>query len=192
MKKIVYGAMAVVMCLGVVSCGSDNNVNKAGEKETGEKETGIVVPEYNTFSMSVDALVSKLNDSGDYTKIWSADCTTQDIGDGKTSFKTNNVIIGSYWNGTYETSSKNIIDITISYPCDNNNAENGLVACAVSEPIMEYLFDIDQDTAMSEWMQASKAGSNGYDYGEYQIYVAYNSTNSSMETIITPNNEIKE
>lgn len=60
-----------------------------------------------------------------------------------------------------------------------------MVAGAGAEGVMEYLFNIDQDSAISEWFQASSVGNSGYVYGNYNICVRYNSANSAMETIIT-------
>lgn len=190
MKKIINGVIALVICMGMVSCGADSGADSGADGGTTDEKAAV--PEYNTFSMSVEELVSKLNSSGKYTKTWSSDCTTQELSDGKGSFKTNDVIVGCYWSGTYETATNNIIDITISYPCEDNGASNGMMACAGSEGIMEYLFNIDRETALDEWMKASNVGSSGYGYGDYNIYVGYNSINSAMETIIKPKNELKQ
>lgn len=195
MRKIISWVITLTLCMSMVSCGTDSKASddkdKAKETTAAVTEPEVVVPEYNTFNMSVEELVNKLNSSGKYSETWSSACTTQELADGKSSFKTNDVIIGCYWSGTYETATNNIIDITISYPCDDNDVSNGMIACATAEPIMEYLFNIDLDTAISEWMQASKVGGSGYDYGDYNLYVGYNSISSASETVITPKNELK-
>lgn len=192
MKKIINGVIALVICMGIVSCGTDSGYTAENDnKTTTVTESEVVVPKYNTFNMSVEELVNKVNSSGYYSKTWSSDCTTQELADGKASFKTNNEIIGCNWSGTYEIATGNIIDIKISYPCDDNDAANGMVAGAGAEGVMEYLFNIDQDSAISEWFQASSVGNSGYVYGNYNICVRYNSANSAMETIITQKKELK-
>ena len=59
-----------------------------------------------------------------------------------------------------------------------------MVAGARAEGGMEYLFNIDQDSAISEWFQASSVGNSGYVYGNYNICVRYNSANYAMETMM--------
>lgn len=190
MKKMIFGILAVTVLFSSVSCSSGRR-NNIDEESTVVSESDVIIPEYNTLGISVDEIVSKMNSSGKYTKTWSADCSTQDLGNGKTSFKTNNLIVGSYWSGIYETSTNNIIDIIISYPCDGNDPANAMLACSAAVPVMQYSFNCDQDTAIHHWMGASTKGISGYDYGDYNLTVSYNSVNEAMETIIIPKNELK-
>lgn len=69
MKKIINGVIALVICMGIVSCGTDSGYTAENDnKTTTVTESEVVVPKYNTFNMSVEELVNKLNSSGYYSK----------------------------------------------------------------------------------------------------------------------------
>ena len=192
MKKFINGIIALTICMSMVSCGSTEVDNDNSNTESIVQETEAVIPEYNTFGISVEGIVNNFNDSGKYTQTWSSDCIEQELSDGQKSFVTSNVIFGSFWSGTYEEATNNIIDITISYPCENDDESvNKFVACASASAVMEQLFKIDSETAMKKWMEAAENGGSAYSYNNYNIYVGRNNETSSIETIIEPKNKLK-
>ncbi len=182
---------AAALCLGLISCGTaDTSGGDTAQVQT-QVQTEPPAPDYKTFGKSVKDVVNALNSSGKFKETYSSECVEEKIGNGKVRFTTANQIIKCTWSGTYEESSGEIIDITISYPCDSNEGENGIVACAWAEMVMQELFDVDQHTAMTAWLQASKDAQKGTEFRGYSIHVGYSPDVGASLTTILPLEELE-
>ena len=193
MKKLISIALALTICAGFSSCGSENTeeLSEVIEETVIETEPPTEAPEYNTFGKTLDDIVNALNNSGEYTITFSSDCTTEDAGDGKTKFSTNDVIAGCYLSGFYETATKNIINIMIKYPCESSDDISVFVAEVSASTIMAQLFGVDSDTMMSKWEDASNSSDGSTDYAGHSIGVIYDEGLGGIITMVIPENELK-
>ena len=192
MKKIIAAVIALDIFFALCSCGeSEVSQEEYRSEDVVTTEQQTTAPKYNTLGISVEEAIEKYNNSGDFTVTFSSDCLTEDLGDGRTSFETVNDIQGTYWSGTYETATKEIIDITVSYPCGSSDYNSSApLACIITSFAMEYILDIDNETAMDKFMTASSDSSKPIYYNGCSIQIGYDATKNAITTIMKADNEL--
>ncbi len=192
MRKIISAILAMSMVFALCSCGErEVNQEEYQSEDVVTTEQQTTAPKYNTLGTSVEEVIEKYNNSGDFTVTFSSDCLTEDLGDGMTSFETVNDIQGAYWSGTYETATKEIIDIAVSYPCGSSDYNSSApIACIITSFAMEYILGIDNETAMEKFMTASSDSSKPIYYNDCSIQVGYDAVENAITTIIKADNEL--
>lgn len=221
MKKFLAVLMAATIGISMTACASDdygndynnsnygtNNYDTNDQNEDEDTEPANDVPTYNTFGISVDTLIDKLNDSGKYTTTWAHDYTSSDYENGKSSFELNYTIAGASIEGYYETSTGNIIRIDITSPIDPiyrvNPREETLdtdflvLTGSATSIIMEQLLGINYESAYSLWSDALTSSVNSWinysgdgpiKYSNYEIDVNYDYDCTEIYTRISQQKE---